>query len=633
MGGMIAKKFDDGLMGLFGYPAVQENDTERAVRAALATQRALTTLSRNNADTHRPALAARVTIDSGPVVFDATGEISGAVLDTVAQAQALAEPGVVIVTGRVHQQVANLFVAKERGSHPIKGLPEAVTLYRIVRSAGGGRQRPDYDRLLARAVKGLDMSTANVRQAVYERARNALVAQLRFNQSSLSKADIAKERLALEDAIRKVEAAARKSRTRIAIKPRSAAPSDGGASATGPPHWNQADPPPANVPWADRPAEELPDAPEQLFMGQYLSNKQAVKGFRDFNDLRAETEKNPRQKRQVREEAPQDLLAEEPAPFPHKFNQPNLEPHEFDTPQERDVEPIYEPEEALPTVIRPVQKRAIAPAEKYERARPRLAYGALTALLVLIIFVGVVATISWQWSAITELYQLLSYTGSKQQSLFSNKPPSVHLKVPGRFQPAQDTAQAPGTVSSDGQTAPIVAQRVVLHEEDRNDQQHRQYIGSAIWRTEPISSGVAPELAVIADAEIPERRMTVAWSLRRNIDKSLPASHTIEIKFNLPGDFPGGGVANVSGILMAEAEQTRGASLAGLAVKVTDGFFVIGLSQVDLHTQRNEQLLKDRPWLYIPIVYTNGGRAILALEKGPPGDRAFAEAFTSWEKR
>jgi hypothetical protein len=183
------------------------------------------------------------------------------------------------------------------------------------------------------------------------------------------------------------------------------------------------------------------------------------------------------------------------------------------------------------------------------------------------------------------------------------------------------------------QAAPPVAQHVVLHEEDRNDQQHRQYRGSAIWRTELVSAGVAPQLAIIADAEIPERRMTVAWSLRRNIDKSLPASHTIEIKFNLPADFPGGGIANVSGILMAQAEQTRGSTLAGLAVKMTDGFFVIGLSVVDPDIQRNEQLLKGRSWLYIPIVYRNGCRAILAMEKGPSGDRAFAEAFTAWEEK
>ena len=36
MGGHVAKKLGDGLMALFGYPMAQENDAERAARAALA---------------------------------------------------------------------------------------------------------------------------------------------------------------------------------------------------------------------------------------------------------------------------------------------------------------------------------------------------------------------------------------------------------------------------------------------------------------------------------------------------------------------------------------------------------------------------------------------------------------------
>jgi hypothetical protein len=64
-------------------------------------------------------------------------------------------------------------------------------------------------------------------------------------------------------------------------------------------------------------------------------------------------------------------------------------------------------------------------------------------------------------------------------------------------------------------------------------------------RTVSQRPGLTPELAVRADVEIPERRMTVTWSLRRNTDKGLPASHTIEFTFNLPADFPGGGIANV----------------------------------------------------------------------------------------
>jgi hypothetical protein len=66
MGGKVAKKLGDGLMALFGYPMAQENDAERAVRAALSIQRSLGDLNRRNMDLGKPALAARVN-------FSATG--------------------------------------------------------------------------------------------------------------------------------------------------------------------------------------------------------------------------------------------------------------------------------------------------------------------------------------------------------------------------------------------------------------------------------------------------------------------------------------------------------------------------------------------------------------------------------
>jgi predicted ATPase len=140
MGGKVAKKLGDGLMALFGYPLAQENDGERAVRAALAIQRALAELNRKNADTRKPALAARIAIDSGPVVVDAPGEIFGDVPNIAARAQALAEPSSVVATARVQRQVAGLFVAEELGSHQLKGVPEPVTLFRLVRASGGGRR-------------------------------------------------------------------------------------------------------------------------------------------------------------------------------------------------------------------------------------------------------------------------------------------------------------------------------------------------------------------------------------------------------------------------------------------------------------------------------------------------------------
>ena len=68
----------------------------------------------------------------------------------------------------------------------------------------------DYHPLISRAVAGLDKNTGENRRVLYERARTALVAQLRGVEPALAESDITRERLALEEAIRKVEAEAAK---------------------------------------------------------------------------------------------------------------------------------------------------------------------------------------------------------------------------------------------------------------------------------------------------------------------------------------------------------------------------------------------------------------------------------------
>ncbi len=298
------------------------------------------------------------------------------------------------------------------------------------------------------------------------------------------------------------------------------------------------------------------------------------------------------------------------------------------TRQERDLEPAYESDDEQPVVAPPSRHapRNAAPEGEYERKRR----GLIILPVVLLIF-AVVAAMYWQRSAITAFYR---HIGSKPQSAAGQETSSARPKFSGRVRLEQASGQAPGPAAVVDQTAPAMAQRVVLYEEDQSDPQGKRYVGSAIWRTETVSPGpgIAPELVVRADAEIPGRGMTVTWSLRRNTDKALRASYTIETMFNLSADFTGGGIADVPGILMKQAEQARGTELAGLAIKVTNTFFLIGLSAADTEVHRNEQLLKDRSWFDIPIVYTNGGRALLAMEKGPPGDRAFAEAFAVWDE-
>src|ERR1700676_4124774 len=67
----------------------------------------------------------------------------------------------------------------------------------------------DYYPLIARAISGLDPSApGESRGALYERARAALIAQLRGVEPPLSESEITRERLSLEEAVRKVESEA-----------------------------------------------------------------------------------------------------------------------------------------------------------------------------------------------------------------------------------------------------------------------------------------------------------------------------------------------------------------------------------------------------------------------------------------
>jgi hypothetical protein len=291
---------------------------------------------------------------------------------------------------------------------------------------------------------------------------------------------------------------------------------------------------------------------------------------------------------------------------------------------EPDALPVAEPRSAEQKQKPPsMPTRHMAVVDDFADRPRRSMKGLVPAVAAAFLLVGLAGAVYWQRVPLKNFF-----TSMRSQ------PSQTERGVAAPAQPKiADRVGQPSSTANQGPVA-AVAQRVVLYEEDPTDTQGKRYVGSVIWRTEMVAPAGAqtPELAVRADLEIPERRITMTMSICRNSDQALPASHTVELVFNLPADFPFGGISKVPGILMKQAEQTRGAPLAGLAVKVTSGFFLIGLSAVDSEMQRNLELLRERSWFDIPIVYNNGRRAILAIEKGTPGERAFAEAFAAWGK-
>ena len=556
----------------------------------------------------------------------------------------------------------------------------------------------DYYPLIARAIAGLDPSApGESRRALYERARAALIAQLRSVDPPLSESEITRERLSLEEAVRKVESEAAQrardatrsgdaSRAGEASRPGSDRPRAGDAfrANTRPaPRPGEAPPPapsqpagpslPGTSPTASRPRPPAPppsraerpplgqeerqeprpqqrnlraDAPRpqppqpQVGMqeptlpptrersgaprrGPDNSAPQApppAPGMRGFRDIAADADDLGRAAAQATRAA-RKTYANVPSPEFDRL-EPGLENRSAnsDAPYSYD-ESVEEAERYAPQQQQPAPRpRPAQDREAKRRVRTGTVFPFKSAIAIGVVLILVGAAILWGKSAVTMVSGLFKPSAVVEAPKDSSAPLSKP-KIPDRV----------GQPSSTDQVAPV-AQRVVLYDEDPSDPKGKQYVGTVVWRTEAIkaAAGQPADIAVRADIDIPDRKFKMTMSFRRNTDTSLPASHTAELTFILPSDFAGGGVSNVPGILMKSNEQARGTPLAGLAVKVTDGFFLVGLSNVDADRARNIQLLKERSWFDVPLVYVNQRRAIIAIEKGPPGERAFNDAFAAW---
>jgi hypothetical protein len=521
----------------------------------------------------------------------------------------------------------------------------------------------DYYPLIARAIAGLDPSApGESRRALYERARAALIAQLRSVEPPLSESEITRERLSLEEAVRKVESEAAQ-RARDASRPADptrtgsrasnslranarpgARPADGtaapapGVPAPRPrqpappplPRAGQDDPFPARGARSDAPRPppismqdpQLPPSRERGGARRAAdANAPEAPGVRGFRDITADADDLGRAAAQA-SRAARKTYANVPSPSP-EFDrlEPVMEDRSFDDEAPYSYDESAEEAERYAQPQPPPPRPRIAPDRDREPKRARTVFPFKSAIAVGIVLILVGAAILWGKTVVSTVSGLFKSSQTVVEAPKDPNAPAVKPKIADRV----------GQPSSSDQQAPV-AQRVVLYDEDPSDPKGKQYVGSVVWRTEPIkaSGNQKADLAVRADIEIPDRKFKMTMSFRRNTDTSLPASHTAELTFVLPPDFSGGGVSNVPGILMKSNEQARGTPLAGLAVKVTDGFFLVGLSNVDADRSRNLQLLKERSWFDVPLVYVNQRRAIIAIEKGAPGERAFNDAFAAW---
>jgi hypothetical protein len=505
----------------------------------------------------------------------------------------------------------------------------------------------DYQPLLARAIGALERNTGEARRAIYDRARQALLNQLRAVNPPLADPDITRERLALEDAIRKIETQAAQANPEAARAPRppSVAPRVPAAAASVAPREPAAaaQPRPSAPP---RPPAMRPAEP-RMAVSAAARGGVAPPAPRDFDRPmpRAPQARGtpPRERDAKGAEAPNSGRSQrEPYPdsqppagngglrvpragidypleeeFEHRLDAPRMAP-------DRAEQPKISPEDFAPGP----RARRLQPSSG---ARPRAEGHGLRAKLLVGGFVGLLFAIAGLLAYIHRDRVLalvgVGAPGASQVAADADKPKASDRVSPQTSTPPRSTT----AVTPPAGAAPAVGQAATLYEENPGGQQQFQnFPGTVVWRTETVAVGPgrAPDTALRVEVEIPDRKMNVSILLRRNMDTSFPASHTLEIQFSSPGD-PFGGIASVRGMRAKNAEAANGSVLVlSEPEKIKDGDVLFALP--DTQIEQNIQLLRERPWFDIAFFYNNGRRGVLAFEKGTPGERAINDALTAW---
>ncbi len=137
-GGVVEKFIGDAVMAVWGTPVAQEDDAERAVRAALDLVASVDEFGRESGLENLAARAAVLTGEAA-VNLGAAGQgmVAGDLVNTSSRVQAAAEPGTVLVGDTTRRSTDAAIAYADAGLHELKGKTEAMQLWRAVRVTAG----------------------------------------------------------------------------------------------------------------------------------------------------------------------------------------------------------------------------------------------------------------------------------------------------------------------------------------------------------------------------------------------------------------------------------------------------------------------------------------------------------------
>ncbi len=220
--------------------------------------------------------------------------------------------------------------------------------------------------------------------------------------------------------------------------------------------------------------------------------------------------------------------------------------------------------------------------------------------------------------------------GAGQSVAQLNAPPATPAENGAEAGAAPAGPAEPSATPADA--AALAGEKMFLYEERVGQTAPTAIEGAVAWSLQrEASAGGAQEPVVQGRVNVPGRGLTALITFKRNTDASLPASHLIEIVFAVPPGFEGGAIDSVQRIAMKQTEQDRGDALIAVPAKITDDFHMIALNDFPDARTTNLELLRSRNWMDVPLAYRNGRRALLTLQKGEEGMRAFNDAIREWQ--
>jgi class 3 adenylate cyclase/tetratricopeptide (TPR) repeat protein len=154
--GTVSQVMGDGIMALFGAPIAHEDHALRACYAALAMQQSIHGYSGEVRRSYGLEVRIRVGLNSGEVVVRAIGNdlhtdyvAVGQTTYLAARMEQLALPGSIRLTAETLRLAEGFIQVSSLGPVPVKGLPEPVEVFELVRATAARR------RLQATAARGL----------------------------------------------------------------------------------------------------------------------------------------------------------------------------------------------------------------------------------------------------------------------------------------------------------------------------------------------------------------------------------------------------------------------------------------------------------------------------------------------